>query len=48
MMLIKGDYKTPNEDLFNKIQNVYSEYFKPEIEYKHGSFKYMMHPIMGM
>ena len=47
MMLIKGDYKTPNEDLFNKIQNVYSEYFKPEIEYKHGSFKYTNAPNYG-
>lgn len=43
----KGDYKTPNEDLFNKIQNVYSEYFKPEIEYKHGSFKYTNAPNYG-
>ena len=40
MMLTKGDYKTPNEDLYNKIQKVYSEYFKPETEYKHGAFRY--------
>lgn len=40
MILLKGDYKTPNEELFNSIQQVYSKYFKPEIEYKHGSFKY--------
>ena len=40
MMITKGDYKTPNEDLFNKIQGYYSSYFKPETEYKHGSFKY--------
>ena len=40
MMLTKGDYKTPNEELFGKIQNVYSEFFKPDTEYKHGSFKY--------
>lgn len=40
MMLIKGDYKTPNEELYRKIQQVYSEYFKPETEYRHGSFKY--------
>lgn len=40
MMLTKGDYKTPNEDLFNKIQQVYNKYFRPEIEYKQGSFKY--------
>jgi len=40
MMLTKGDYKTPNEELYNKIQQVYYKYFKPEIAYKHGSFKY--------
>ncbi len=40
MLLTKSDYKTPNEDLYNKIQKVYSEYFRPEIEYKHGSFGY--------
>lgn len=40
MILIKADYKTPNEDLYHKIQQVYSKYFKPEIEYKHGSFNY--------
>ncbi len=40
MMLTKGDYKMPNEELFNKIQLVYSKYFKPETEYKHGAFKY--------
>lgn len=40
MMLIKGDYKTPNEELYNKIQQVYSKYSKPETEYKHGAFKY--------
>lgn len=40
MMLTIGDYKTPNEALYQRIQEVYSEYFKPEIEYKHGSFNY--------
>ena len=40
MMLTKGDYKTPNEELYNKIQKVYSEYFKPETEYKHRGFMY--------
>lgn len=47
MMLIKGDYKTPNEELFNKIQQVYSKYFKPETEYKQGSFKYTNAPGYG-
>ena len=40
MMLTIGDYKATNEDLYNKIQKVYSEYFRPETEYKHGGFKY--------
>ena len=40
MLLTKADYKTPNEELYNKIQQVYSAYFKPDIEYKHGSFVY--------
>lgn len=40
MMLTIGDYKTPNKELFNKIQQVYAEYFKPEIEYKRRGFKY--------
>ena len=41
MMITKADYKTPNEELFHKIQQVYSAYFKPETEYKHGSFDYI-------
>ena len=40
MLLTKSDYKTPNEELYNKIQQVYSAYFKPDIEYKHSSFIY--------
>ncbi|MBN1412121.1 MAG: methyltransferase domain-containing protein [Spirochaetales bacterium] len=33
MMLTQGDYKTPNESLHSKIQNVYSKYFHPEQRY---------------
>ena len=40
MMLTKGDYKTPNEALFEEIQQVYARYFKPEIPYTHGAFRY--------
>ena len=40
MMLTKADYKTPNVELYNKIQQVYSAYFKPEAPYAHGSFSY--------
>ena len=47
MMLTKGDYKTPNEELFNKIQQVYSEHFKPEIPYTNSSFEYTNAPNYG-
>ena len=40
MMLTKGDYRTPNEALFRKIQQVYDAYFKPETPYTHGGFRY--------
>ena len=40
MMLTKGDYRTPNEELYHRIQQVYSKYYKPETEYKHGAFGY--------
>lgn len=29
MMILKSDYKTPNEDLYRKIQRVYDAYFHP-------------------
>lgn len=47
MMLTRADYKTPNEDLYKKIQQVYSAYFKPETEYKHGAFSYTNAPNYG-
>ncbi|MBP5253354.1 MAG: SAM-dependent methyltransferase, partial [Lachnospiraceae bacterium] len=34
MMLLHGDYKTPNEALYDRIQGVYGEYYKPEKQYK--------------
>ena len=40
MMLTHGDYRKPNEELYQQIQKVYAAYYKPEIEYKHGSFQY--------
>lgn len=33
MMLMKGDFKTPNPALFNRIQEVYQKYFHPETPY---------------
>lgn len=47
MMLTRADYKTPNEALYKKIQQVYSAYFKPETEYKHGAFSYTNAPNYG-
>ena len=47
MMLTKGDYRTPNEQLYQNIQKVYSAYFKPEIPYTHGSFRYTNAPAYG-
>ena len=40
MMLTRSDYKTPNEDLYAKIQALYARYFKPEVAYPHGGFRY--------
>lgn len=40
MLTTRGDYRTPNEELFLRIQEVYSEYFKPVIEYPHRGFRY--------
>jgi len=33
MMMTQTDYKTPNEDLYTKIEEVYSKYFYPENNY---------------
>ena len=40
MMLTKGDYRTPNEALYQKIQEIYSAYFRPSVEYPHRNFGY--------
>lgn len=40
MFLTRRDYKTPNPALYEMIQSVYDQYFKPEIPYTHGSFRY--------
>ena len=47
MMLTKADYKTPNEDLYARIQKLYDQYFKPDIPYTHGDFKYDHAPDYG-
>lgn len=40
MLLMRGDYKSTNEKLFNQIQDIYAQFFKPEQEYTHRSFGY--------
>ena len=47
MMLTRSDYKTPNEALYQKIQKLYDRYFKPEIPYTHGGFRYDHAPDYG-
>ncbi|MCR4647872.1 MAG: methyltransferase domain-containing protein [Lachnospiraceae bacterium] len=40
MLMTIGDYEKPNKELYDDIQKVYDEYFKPTIPYTHGDFKY--------
>ena len=40
MMLTKSDYKTQNPELYDKIQHVYAEHFKPSVEYPYRNFQY--------
>lgn len=47
MMLTKGEFKSSNEALYEKIQQVYSAYFKPEVEYAHRGFRYTNAPSYG-
>ena len=47
MMLTRADYKTPNEDLYGKIQKLYDQYFKPDIPYTYGRFRYDNAPNYG-
>ena len=47
MMLTVSDYRTPDEALYEDIQKVYSEYFRPEVPYTHGGFRYENAPAYG-
>lgn len=40
MMFLHMDYKTPQPELYEDIQKVYDEYFKPSQKYTMGSFGY--------
>lgn len=41
MMLTRGDYRTPDETLYQNIQKVYDAYFHPEVRYPHSAFRYL-------
>lgn len=43
MFMTHTDYKTPNESLYEKIQQIYSQFFKPEIPYTQ-KFNYQVLP----
>ncbi len=40
MILCSSDYKSTNEPLYEKIQSIYDQHFKPETWYKFGGFDY--------
>ncbi len=46
MMLNYGDYKTPNEALYQEIQEIYNSYFRPERPYTQ-KFDYLNAPSYG-
>ena len=47
MLYTRDDYRSDNEELYDKIQEIYTQYFKPEIEYKQGNFGYTKAPDYG-
>ena len=47
MMLTRSDYRTPNEALYQQIQEIYGQYFKPEIPYTRRGFRYDNAPGYG-
>ena len=46
MMLTRGDYRSSNEALYQRIQQVYDQYYKPEIPYTQR-FDYSNGPAYG-
>ena len=40
MLLTTSEYRSDNEDLYEKIQALYDRYYKPDIPYIHGRFRY--------
>ncbi|MBP5221598.1 MAG: Type 1 glutamine amidotransferase-like domain-containing protein [Lachnospiraceae bacterium] len=40
MMLNTSEYRSDNEQLYQKIQSLYERYYKPDIPYRQGKFRY--------
>lgn len=47
MMLTSSEYRSENEELYEKIQALYDRYYKPDIPYMHGKFRYTAAPEYG-
>ncbi len=47
MMLTSAEYRSDNEALYEKIQTLYDRYYKPDIPYKQGGFRYVAAPEYG-
>ena len=47
MMLVSSEYKSDNEALYEKIQALYDKYYRPDIPYTHGKFRYTAAPEYG-
>ncbi len=47
MMLTRSEYRSNNEALYEKIQALYERYYKPDIPYMHGKFRYLAAPEYG-
>ena len=47
MMLTSSEYRSDNEALYGKIQALYDRYYKPDIPYMHGRFRYTAAPEYG-
>ena len=47
MMLTSSEYRSDNETLYGKIQALYDRYYKPDIPYMHGGFRYTAAPEYG-
>ncbi|MBQ4185559.1 MAG: methyltransferase domain-containing protein, partial [Clostridiales bacterium] len=47
MMLTSSEYRSNDEVLYEKIQKLYDEFFKPDIPYTHGGFRYTAAPEYG-